>query len=151
MRLARATRVATVARRVHTARTVLASDPKLAEKIEQKRQGALPWRVSSAFALPRLHDHDACACWGLAPLMRAMRVHRRLTLPVIHSLPSPFPPSRSTEIVSSSDPVEREEGVTGRIPDNHEQATGLERLELIELAKGNTVRRRQRNRDRLMR
>jgi len=32
-------------------------------------------------------------------------------------------------------------GVTGRIPDEMEQATGLELAELKEIAKGNTVRR----------
>lgn len=33
-------------------------------------------------------------------------------------------------------------GVTGRIPDELEQATGLELAELKEIAKGNTVRRK---------
>eukprot|EP01147_Barroeca_monosierra_P000107 gene107-3499_t len=46
---------------------------------------------------------------------------------------------KAQEIVNSSDPKDITDGVgvTSRIPDNHEQATGLERLELIELAKGN--------------
>ncbi|EGD79638.1 hypothetical protein PTSG_10486 [Salpingoeca rosetta] len=79
MRLARVSRVAAAARRVHTARVTLASDP---AKVEQKLQ----------------------------------------------------------EITKSSDPKDSQDGygVTGRVPDNHEQATGLERLELLELAKGNT-------------
>eukprot|EP00049_Salpingoeca_infusionum_P017107 m.351777 g.351777 ORF g.351777 m.351777 type:complete len:147 (-) comp16346_c0_seq1:148-588(-) len=42
------------------------------------------------------------------------------------------------EILASKDPaVEGKAGVTGRIPEDYEQATGLERLELLEIAKGN--------------
>eukprot|EP00055_Hartaetosiga_balthica_P002537 m.4321 g.4321 ORF g.4321 m.4321 type:complete len:149 (+) comp2212_c0_seq1:298-744(+) len=41
------------------------------------------------------------------------------------------------EIVSSNDPKTKAEGVTGRIPDNYEQATGIEREELLAMAHGN--------------
>eukprot|EP00056_Hartaetosiga_gracilis_P014199 m.239941 g.239941 ORF g.239941 m.239941 type:complete len:149 (+) comp14302_c0_seq1:202-648(+) len=41
------------------------------------------------------------------------------------------------EIQASNDPKTKAEGVTGRIPDNYEQATGLEREELLAMAQGN--------------
>jgi cytochrome c oxidase subunit 5b len=46
------------------------------------------------------------------------------------------------QIIESQDPLQRPDGlgVTGRIPDDFEHATGLERKELLEIAKGNEVR-----------
>lgn len=47
--------------------------------------------------------------------------------------------SPNTEIIEQPDSVTQEAGIEGRIPENFEQATGLERQEMIEIAKGNDV------------
>lgn len=51
--------------------------------------------------------------------------------------PAVDPALRKT-IIETADPATVEHGVEGRIPDNWEQATGMERKEMIEMAKGNS-------------
>ena len=50
--------------------------------------------------------------------------------------------SLTAEIINHPDPATLDAGIEGRIPDNFEQATGLERQEMIEIAQGNDVRKR---------